>query len=235
MNRDVIDWNAIENFIGYGNPKAAVVFIGLEEGLDSEESLEKELQLRSTFAPVVDVEQAFEGAPWQRKLFDPEHTVSQRTWRPMCDLMLRRGGDPAPTLAQRNHYQATRLGRTGGDTLLAELLPYPNVSVASWPYEKYGRFKSREDYADALIGSRIKLLRDAIAHPVRQLVVCYGKGQWDNYKKLFPDVRWRTEGAFETGTSNGTRIVLTPHFSQREFNTDLQLADFAKIALASTP
>jgi uracil-DNA glycosylase len=226
-----LDWNAIENFIGYGNPKASVVFVGLEEGLDSEAHLDAELRLRSTFPPIVGFDQAFANAPWQQKLIDPTHTVSQRTWRPMCDLMLRRDGVAAPTLAERNNYQGTRLGRSDGETLLAELLPYPNVRISSWPYATYDRFETREECEDALIDPRIALLQAALATPDHQLIVCYGKAQWANYKRVFPTVVWHSQGHYAVGARNKTRIVLTPHFSSRAFNTEQQLDEFAAVAL----
>jgi hypothetical protein len=226
-----IDWNAIEGFIGYGNPSAAVVFVGLEEGLDSESNLDAELRLRSRFPAVIDLAKAFFDARWQRKLLDPGRTVSQKTWRPMCDLMLRRQGNTAPTLAERNAYQASRLGRSGQATLLTELLPYPNVGITSWPYAAYGRFTTRAEYAAAMIGPRITLLQATLSEPTHKLVVCYGKGQWENYKRLFPHAAWRSENGYEVADSEGKRILLTPHFSRPDFNEDRQLAEFARVAL----
>ena len=221
------DWDRIERFVGYGNPGAPVVFIGVEEGLSKEDSLQEDLMIRSRFERVMDLKDAHAGIAGTERLFDPARTKCQRTWRPMCDLMLRRSGE-SPTLATRNRYQATKLGRTVGDTLLCELLPYPSNNTSAWVYPE--RFDTREAYREAMLPRRIRLLRDAIREAKREVIVCYGKSDWQNFEALFDGARLSDRGPFLTGTENGTRIVLAPHFSARQFNTNAQLESLAKVA-----
>jgi hypothetical protein len=116
MHASVIDWDRIEGFIGYGARNAPVVFIGMEEGADPNEDLRSGLARRSLFGPIVEL------TPQVR---------TRRTWRTMCDLMLRREGNSAPALADRRSYQCERLGRATGETLLTELMPYPSIAVNS--------------------------------------------------------------------------------------------------------
>ena len=94
-----IDWDRIENFIGYGNINAPVVFIGMEESLDNDVPLADDLRMRSQFDKVVDLRAAGEASI--RKF--------QRTWKPMCDLMLRRCGK-ASNYESRLSYQIKELG-----------------------------------------------------------------------------------------------------------------------------
>jgi hypothetical protein len=50
------DFEKIEGFLGYGNPNARIVFVGLEEGLADVQRLDDDLRYRSTFSkPVMDV------------------------------------------------------------------------------------------------------------------------------------------------------------------------------------
>jgi hypothetical protein len=225
----VIDWQRIETFVGYGNMFAPVVFIGVEEGLSNEGSLQEDLRIRSGFEPVMDLKDAHAGITDTERLFDPRHTKCQRTWRPMCDLMLRRSGEK-PTLETRNRYQASELGRKNGHTLLCELLPYPSKNASAWIYP--GRFESREAYRKAIVPQRIRLLKNTIGEAKRELIVCYGKGDWKNFEVLFEGAELRNHGRYRVGSSNGTRIVFATHFSAREFNTDAELEALAGAALA---
>jgi hypothetical protein len=117
-----------------------------------------------------------------------EAAKCQRTWRAICDLMLRFDGK-TPTLQLRKHYQGVHLGRIPGNTLLSELLPYPRERTgSSWPYRQWQRFDSFKRYKAAMLPSRIALLKAALAEHDRTLVVCYGRSYWDEYSKLV-DVR----------------------------------------------
>ncbi|WP_157961330.1 hypothetical protein [Microvirga flavescens] len=214
-----IDWDRIESFIGYGRHDAPVVFIGMEEGLASDQDLEEDLIRRSTYDPVIELQG---GA---RK--------GQRTWRAMCDLMLRREGIIDLSSGKRNEYQAKKLGIANGDTLLTELLPYPHNKATDWLYSPYGRYSNRDEYLKGMLPKRIAMLRDLIQQFRREIIVCYGKERWDHYKKLFEGTPWRKQGLFEIADDKGTRIVLAPHFSGRAFNTNEQLAEMARVALGN--
>lgn len=223
-----IDWKGIEEFIGFGRRNAPVVFVGMEEGLAKGQSLDRDLLHRSKFAPVMDLALACRGMPGTNL------NAAQRTWRPMCDLMLRREGVSAPTLADRTRYQAQRLGRSDGDTLLVELLPYPHSRSSEW-YEIYEqRYRSRDQYVTQMSKIRRELLRPILFEADRALVVCYGKENSDQYKQLLPTARWRLHRehpSFQVADLSRTRLVLSPHFSGRDFNSDQDLAAFASVCL----
>jgi len=231
-----INWDRIENFVGYGNRAAPVVFIGMEEGLKEEDGLLGDLLVRSRWPDrVMDLEKAHEGIAGTELSFDPERAPKQPTWRVMSDLMLRRGGNSAPTRVDRKRYRTLRLGRAGGDTLLAELLPYPNKKYdksETWLYRQFGQYNDRHEYEKALLGPRKQLLREALAWHPRKLVVCYGKHHWEHFQGLFDGVRWRDIGPkFRVGEGGVSRVILTTHFSDRGLNTDVQLAELAATAL----
>jgi len=50
-----IDWNRIENFVGFGSPSAPYLFLGMKEGLLSEASLDADLLARSAYEPYMDL------------------------------------------------------------------------------------------------------------------------------------------------------------------------------------
>jgi hypothetical protein len=222
---DGVDWDRIERFIGYGRRDAPVVFLGMEEGLEPGTDLAAELRLRSRYAhDVMDFKEASEGSGASTRLFDPEQAPSRRTWRVMADVMLRREGLADPTLPDRRRYQALRLGRSDGDCLLAELLPYPHARSSDWLYPQ--RYPDRDIYEREMHGQRMELLKAVLSAAQRELIIAYGKRNWSAYAQLFPGASWSNTGHFRSAKVSGTTIILSPHFTCSRFNTDIQLRSF---------
>jgi hypothetical protein len=222
---DTIDWDAIENFIGFGNANAEVLFLGMEEGLSPGVALEDDLKARAGYAQYEDLYDAQSLLEDCGRFFGPA-PLCQRTWRPMCHLMLRRETNEPLDNKKRTRYQADRLGRRDGQTLLAELLPYPNPNTGTWLYGPYGRPSRAE-----LVERRIALLKEALQFANFKIAVAYGTGNWMYYRNVFPSIAWKQHGCFLVGNDADTRFVLTPHFSTRAFNTEAQLDAFAEVCL----
>ncbi len=210
------DWNRIESFVGFGSPTAPFVFLGMEEGLLSEATLHDDLVARSVYEPYMDLYDAQSKLAGTKKYFgaDPKN---QWTWRPMCDLMLRlTEGVVEPTLRERVCYQADKLGRKNGLTLLAELMPYPRkrADKTLGPYKEYERFDDYQDYRASMLQKRLPLLQSLFEMPrPRKLVVAYGKGDWDEFKKLF-ETNWTTTPPFEWGRWCPSRGSYSTSFGQ---------------------
>ena len=229
----MIDWERIEKFVGFGREDAPVVFIGMEEGLKKADGLDEDLAIRSTYKTrIMDLKEAHKGIAGTENYFEPDRAPRQPTWRVMADIVLRRKHPGStPTGAERRQYRAMHLGRSDGDSLLTELLPYPHPKRSDWLYKRFGRYVTREDYEKALLPERRTLLRSVIGAAKRELVVCYGKGNWPEFQDLFDEVTWENVGPFRVGGVGSTRIVLTTHFGGNGFNTDAQLAELASVAL----
>jgi hypothetical protein len=227
----MINWERIETFIGFGRHDAPVVFIGMEEGLRSRDELNGDLLIRSSYdRAIMDLKEAHRGIAGTERYLDPDRAPVQRTWRVMADLMLRLGGMTDPSKEDRRRYQTLRLGRSDGETLLTEFLPYPSPGVRDWLYERYGRYNTRETYIAEMLPLRLNLLRSVLAEAPRELVVCYGKTHWWQYECLFPDTEWCTKDKYRVGEGESTRIVLAPHFVSRGFNSDADLVRLAEVA-----
>jgi len=150
----------------------------------------------------------------------------------MADLMLRRGGMTDPSKEERRRYQALRLGRSDGEKLLVELLPYPSPCVNNWLYEQYGSYSTHKNYTAAMLPLGLEVIRRVLAEAPRELVVCYGKTHWSQYERLFPYTEWRTKDLYRVGEEGHSRIVLTPHFVSRNFNSEADLIRLAKVVLS---
>jgi hypothetical protein len=231
----MIDWERIEQFIGYGRIDAPVVFIGMEEGLADQEALKEDLRVRSTFEPVMDLEAAHRGIVDGQSLFS-DSPRRQPTWRVMADVMLHYEGalpiDPSQRALARKKYRAKRLGRSDGNSLLMELLPYPHKKASSWLYSAFGRFQSRSQYLSEVLPNRLRILETALRSANRTVILCYGRSNWEVYKLLFPEVQWSAVDRFERGRWHNATVLLTNHFATKYFNSDAQLDQLSLVALS---
>jgi hypothetical protein len=234
------DFKKIEGFLGYGNPNAPIVFIGLEEGLADVRRLDGDLRYRSTFSKsVMDVFGAHLGLAKGRKLFG-DKPRGQRTWRVIADVLLR-WEDRVPEgkkdrAALRKQYRGNVLGDEDDLALLLELLPLPHVNSKHWLYKRYNRYNDRDDYEAKIIDKRLDLLRDAVAQCERKAIICYGHKSWNDFKRLFPeDTEWGEHqggfGKYLSAEWNGAKVTLTNHFASKDFNRDDQLDELAAVVL----
>jgi hypothetical protein len=105
----MIDWQRIEEFIGFGRRDASVVFIGMEEGLKEAERLDEDLEVRSRYVTaVMDLKAAHDVIAGTERYFDPDRAPRQPTWRVMANLMLRREDLPQPTGDAKSFRSAIR-------------------------------------------------------------------------------------------------------------------------------
>jgi hypothetical protein len=247
-----IDWERIENFVGYGSIDAQVVFIGIEEGLVDAGALRNDLLWRSTFGEVMNLEEAHRGLAHGTKLFG-NRPRSQPTWDAISDLMLRFNRAAAISqkqwLEKRIVYRTHELGQSGSSTLLMELLPLPNQNASSWPYGALfpdrKECASRTAYLKKVLPLRLKALSEALSQHKRKAIICYGRGGWLasgvpsryggwlTFKQLFPGIAWASfEGLrkYEIATWHGAKVTLAYHLS-RWFRSKTQLDELASIAL----
>jgi hypothetical protein len=210
-------WKSYENFIGFGNEDGNVLFLGAEEGLlgtfrsgnaAAPIRIPRTADLRADYSPDAS------------RYFFWRLPKSQRTWRAMSHLMLRRQGIDDPTDDQLYCYQAEQLGRVDGETLLSELLPKWTQSLD-------------EAYVREIQAHHVRLLRDIIGNSKFEIVVAHGQeSDWAAYKDVFGIKRWTERGEFAVANVNDQRIVLAPHLGSAIFDTSLQLDRFSDLALA---
>jgi hypothetical protein len=210
-------WKSFENFIGFGNEDGDVLFLGTEEGLlgtftsgraATPISIPRTADLRADYSPDAS------------RYFFWRLPKSQRTWRAMSHLMLRRQGIDDPTADQLHRYQAEQLGRMDGETLLSELLPKLSPAMD-------------EAHLREMQSHHVRLLRDVIGNSKFEIVVAHGQERdWAAYKDVFGIKRWTERGDFAFANVNDQRIVLAPHLGSAIFDTASQLDYFSDVALA---
>ena len=144
------------------------------------------------------------------------------TWRVMSKLvMAMKGNHEWQETAIARDYQGTKLGRDDGETFVTELMPLPCPNIRAWPYPLL--FPTKADYIAKVRPSRIQWLRAEVSGSKPRFVICYGKGNWFQYKEIFSDVRFSSEidGKIRAGQRGHSTILLLPFLSYDQVTTAL--------------
>jgi hypothetical protein len=131
------------------------------------------------------------------------------------------GADDWMDKEQAKAYVREKLGRTGGDTLVTEVLPLPKRAADDWPDIYRHWYSTRAEYELAVKPIREKLLRSLLQTNKPEYVFCYGSAHHDYYKMVFDTKYSPLIGErISVGEMNGTYIVLLPFMGNGQFKND---------------
>ena len=205
------------NFVGYGRLDAPVWFVGMEERGGA-----KTIPARMEFRQIEDLQDAHVKIKGSK--YDWNKQKIKSTWRGMCYVMLARNGEKPTTTALRA-YQNEKLGRYTGETLLTELLPLPKKKASEWgEYASLTGFKTLDDYHKYAVPIRTQHLQEIFRMYSPQIVICYGRGFWKPYRKIFAEANFTrdSDGIFERARIGDTLIILSHHFTSRTMNKKIK-------------
>jgi hypothetical protein len=205
----------MDSFFGYGNTKAPLWFVGMEEGGGGtvEEVASRLAAWNQRGRPMVDDVAEFHYAIGQQRWFVPG-APTQNTWRQLIRTTLLAHELPVSLEAIRD-YQVQRFSRSGGDVASLELLPLPSTSTRQehWRYAGWSNIKAlaaRETYRQHFLPLRIARLRELISQERPGAVVFYGV----TYQQHWEAISGAVFGSGEfprTETVDGTRFFVVPH------------------------
>ncbi|WP_187971072.1 hypothetical protein [Aquibium microcysteis] len=190
--RDLRDF--MDGFYGYGNPQAALWFIGMEEGGgNSLDEVGERIAIwdglgRPECADLaVYHDRLSAGFPAIAAFFAPDGSARiQSTWRGLIRILLKAKG-LTPTREKVRDYQVSKWGRSDGEARLLNLLPLPAPSTSHWPYsaiEALPELESRQKYLQAWAPRRLAVIRRTIAAFRPRDVVMYGATYNDLWEEL---------------------------------------------------
>ena len=220
----------ILGFLGYGRFSAPVWFIGLEEGLSEQDSVDRDhnLRARGTWDEVMDLDGAHlllheRGAP-MRVSVKPPRTPTWRWMAKICRALAGNSGWRNNQAAEE--YVKRRLGRTDptiGETFLTELSPIPSKKAAD--NTKWLSFFQRAiTDCDRLIWQRSVRLRAMIEENRPKFVFCYGSEKPENnakFKSFFSERSWQRVGdKSELSRHEDSVRVLMPFFGNGRISHD---------------
>jgi hypothetical protein len=184
-------------FVGYGSPTAKAIFIGREEYTydDNPDVYRKRLEIQRRLQPYADLGELC--SQLTGGLHNPMKCEPQRTWAPLCSVML---GISGSSIASDNQtaiieYQKKKLGRSDSDSLLVELLPVPKSTAKSFRaiHASLLGFGDLETYHRSVLPDRQTFLAKILAKhftgqsPPR-LILGYGK-PWGRFEAIFEQAR----------------------------------------------
>ncbi|MBC6428260.1 MAG: hypothetical protein GDA55_03395 [Cellvibrionales bacterium] len=174
-------------FYGYGNLGSAVWFVGMEEGGgDSVGEINKRLEIwkrggRQLTEDIAEYHQAlgqgyyFSGA-----------IKNQPTWNKLIRIVLAFQDKPSE-LVDVKAFQKSEFARRDSDNCLLELLPLPSPSTSHWLYGQASSLlwlRTRDIYKQHMLGARIGEIKKLIGKYGPRLVVFYGTGFNEHWRKI---------------------------------------------------
>ncbi|PQO94294.1 hypothetical protein C5614_20395 [Massilia phosphatilytica] len=205
----------MDNFFGYGNLAAPVWFIGMEEGGGaSEKEISDRLKTWHGDGPenrtVKDLAE-FHLAFGDATRFTEEKVAIQSTWSKLMRTLLVAQGE-TPTTERLRQYQKEKLGRSGGDAALLELLPLPRPSMKDWDYDTWSGLPELETFAtyqSSVRPQRIAAIKALIAKCKPRAVIFYGTGYTVHWEAIagmsFP------KGHYPRVAGTAPLYMLLPH------------------------
>ena len=173
----------LNRFLGFGNPRASIWFIGLEEASrwcrdpsKSEANYERYEKRYFPFRPGEITDEAKRAGRTRTRVYD---IMSKLV------VALTSGGQPSRTTWRE--YRDSSLLQEDGQTFQGNLYPLGKDHLPIWPeyYHELFGLKSREAYMAEVENKRFPYLREKHRQYAPQLTVCFGKAGWKDFKKLF--------------------------------------------------
>ena len=226
----------MRGFKGYGNWRAKLWFVGLEEGgrhklVDIERRMTKwDARGRHELEDLQDYHYAI-GV----RRHHGQNAKIQNTWGKLSHIALaadgriprRSGSEIQWKKLEREiarEFQRSELGRWNKSTTLIELLPLPSPSTSEWLYSATGieSLMTREIYRTRVRAQREHAIRSAIEEHHPQVVVFYGLDDWyrESWERIANTRFTEVQGQrFSTGVGN-SKFILAPHTGAHGITND---------------
>jgi hypothetical protein len=179
LTRDEIE--RFLGFIGYGQPRSSIWFVGLEEGIAGQEDsvFWRNVRVRCSFQPIMDLHVA-------HALLGIDVSCLKRI--PQCWLWMSRivrankGAPDWSSLIEARTYARSSLGRENNETFLTELspLPRPELNDPRWR----GSLDDQKVLTRELVKRREEKIRAMLRACAPRLVVCDGWSRVEKFKEV---------------------------------------------------
>jgi len=188
----------ILGFLGYGNPRQSVWFVGIEEGLGKADSADakENLKARGEFDAIMDLRDAHHQRLRQNGMpinFDA-NPPSTPVWHWIAKIMRAyEGKDNWRDTSSAKEYIRCCLGRSNGTTFLTELSPIPSSKTANKSWMK--AFNELDSELHQRLAKRQERLLLLLKNSAPRMVICYGDGRVkaQEYERFF-GVEWSSIG-----------------------------------------
>lgn len=208
-------FEAVNRYLGWGEPAGGVWFVGMEESQGWNGSTEEQV-IRH-----YDGLQEYSGPESFSDWTDLKHAgkgIRDTTSKILQRISLRGSG-----LSWQN-YRDRYLWAPGSLTFQANLFPIGKPTLQSWPNEfevlfGYGA-SDRQAYKDYVAETRFKKLSALWTRSRPQATICFGRAGWDFFRSIF--VRQDDLHAVlsdKVHIYQNTRLILTPFFAYGHVST----------------
>lgn len=200
----------LSNFMGFGNPKGKIWFVGLEEAQDFEHNLDTILQTYSNKYIPFEIGSIKEDSEEYGNRYTKVYDI-------MAKIMV--------GIAGADHweeYRNNKLLTTAGNEFQMNLYPLGKKNLNSWPdfYRAQFGFVNKHDYLTYVQTNRFPVLYDYWKLNSPEFTICFGIGNIEDFKTAF---RLKTGKEFKDSNSflfSEEKVLVTPFFDYRFMNNE---------------
>lgn len=184
-------WDFSNKFLGYGNIKAPIWFIGMEPGSpDNKKLLKKFFTVwAERNKPAVDDVKASHlqiGHSHYTRFFE-NPVIYERTWGGLIKILFTIDGNDEFNIEDVKNYQKDKFGRLNSNHCILELfaLPAKNIKTQYWDnhYRKHFNITKAEFFKKQL-KKRISIIKELIIKNKSKTIIFYGS----TYKKFWEEI-----------------------------------------------
>ena len=188
INKELL-WDFSNKFLGYGNIKAPIWFIGMEPGSpDNKKLLEKFFNVwADRNKPAIDDVKASHlqiGHSHYTRFFE-KPVIYERTWGGLIKILFAIDGNNEFTIEDVKKYQRDKFGQLNSNHCILELfaLPAKNIKAQYWDkhYRKHFNI-TKAEFFNKQLKNRISILKNLIIKNKPKSIIFYGtsyKNYWE--------------------------------------------------------
>ncbi len=203
-------FNILNNFKGFGNPKGKIWFIGLEEAANFETDLENILKSYSK-----------EYLPSEKGSIRKDALKFGNRYTKVYDVMAKIMAGLYPTTDWKT-YRNENLLTIDSNEFQMNLHPLGKKNLSIWPqfYHTQFGFKDKQDYLTKVQEDRFPLLYNFWESNKPYFTICFGKGNIGDFKKLFGlDTEIHLKES-DISLFPQDKILITPFFDNRNMRQE---------------
>ena len=202
-------FNILNNFKGFGNPKGKIWFVGVEEAADFNSNLDNIIKVYSK-----------DFVPFRVNSIREDALKYGINYTEVYDIMAKIIVELYPNTDWKT-YRNEKLLTADSKEFQMNLYPLGKKNTKIWPkfYQDTFGFKDQQEYISFVKETRFKFLNKFRITEKPSFTICFGKTYRDDFKTAF-DLKEGIMSEFNIEYFPNERVIITPFFNNRNMGQE---------------
>ena len=202
-------FNILNNFKGFGNPKGKIWFVGVEEAADFNSNLDNIIKVYSK-----------DFVPFRVNSIREDALKYGKNYTEVYDIMAKIIVELYPNTDWKT-YRNEKLLTADSKEFQMNLYPLGKKNTKIWPkfYQDTFGFKDQQEYISFFKESRFKFLNEFRITEKPSFTICFGITYRDDFKIAF-DLQEGIMSEFNIEYFPNERVIITPFFNNRNMGQE---------------